>query len=221
MAQILTIVPSRGRQKNHKEVVELFRETAIISDLCFGLDEDDYHNYEKMDNVIYEINPRLGMNGTLNLIANKYANKYEFICFMGDDHRPRSFGWDSLLAEPLKNSMGLSYGNDLLKGKELATAVLMNSNIVKELGFFAPPVLKHLFLDNFWVDLGRELGNLNYFHNVIIEHMHPINKKSEADEIYFNSWGLLEEDRKNYQIYKDTQFQSDLTKLKSKISNNS
>lgn len=140
---------------------------------------------------------------------------------MGDDHRPRSFGWDSRLAEPLKDSMGLSFGNDLLQGKKLATAVLMTSNIVKELGFFAPPILKHFYLDNFWMDLGNGLNNLNYFDDVIIEHMHPINQKSDVDSTYSHSWSVLDEDTKNYEIYKDTQFQSDLTKLKSKISNNS
>lgn len=221
MLKMLTIVPSRGRQKNHLDVIEAFRKTSVISDLCFGLDEDDYHNYQKVDGVIYEINPSLRMNGTLNLIANKYADKYDLLYFMGDDHRPRSFGWDSRLAEPLKNSTGLSYGNDLLQGKKLATAVLMTSNIVKEIGFFSPPSLKHFYLDNFWMDLGHGLNNLNYFDDVIIEHMHPCNKKSAVDGTYSHAWSVLEEDAKNYQIYKDTQFESDLKKIKAKISNNS
>jgi hypothetical protein len=213
MPPILTIVPSRGRQKNHKEVVELFKETAIISDLCFGLDEDDHHNYEKIDDVIYEINPPLRMNGTLNLIANKYADKYNFIFFMGDDHRPKTFGWDSRLMEPLKNSVGLSYGNDLLQKENLATAVLMSSKIVKILGFFAPPTLKHFYLDNFWMDLGKGLGNLNYFDDVIIEHMHPCNEKSKVDNTYSHAWSVLSEDIKNYDIYKKTQFSLDLEKV--------
>lgn len=213
MKNVLTIVPSRGRNTNHKEVVKSFKETAIISDLCVGLDDDDEHNYEKIDGVIYEINPSLRMNGTLNLIANKYADKYEYIYFMGDDHRPRSFGWDSRLVEPLKNFPGVSFGNDLLKKGDLPTAAMMTSQIVKKLGFFSPPILKHFYLDNFWKDLGLALNNLNYLDDVIIEHMHPVAKKSKLDATYSHAWAVLEEDSENYKIYKETQFALDIKKI--------
>lgn len=214
MFRILTIVPSRGRQKNHLDLIEAFKKTSTVSDLCFGLDEDDHHNYEKVPNVIYEINPPLRMNGTLNLIANKYVDQYDFIYFMGDDHRPRSLGWDLRLAEPLKDSFGVSYGNDLLQGKNLPTAALMRSDMVKELGFFSPPILKHFYLDNFWMELGVALNNLNYFDDIVIEHMHPANKKSEVDNTYSHAWSILNEDIQNYEVYKKEQFQSDIEKLK-------
>jgi hypothetical protein len=41
------------------------------------------------------------MNGTLNLLANKYCNEYEYVCFIGDDHRPRTDGWDLKLIESI------------------------------------------------------------------------------------------------------------------------
>jgi len=84
---------------------------------------------------MYEVNPRAMMNGTLNLIANKYADKYEYIAFMGDDHRPRTIGWDQKLVDSIADiNNGIAYGNDLFQGINLPTAVLLKSSIVKTLG---------------------------------------------------------------------------------------
>jgi hypothetical protein len=157
MNKVLLIVPTRGRPEKSVEFYEEFKKTSTITDLVFGLDDDDVE-YPRIDGVLYEVNPRAMMNGTLNLIANKYADQYEYIAFMGDDHRPRTPGWDTELVNSIKDvKHGIAYGNDLLQGKNLPTAVLLKSSIVRKLGFMAPPRQKHLYLDNFWKDMGIEL----------------------------------------------------------------
>jgi len=76
------------------------------------------------------------------------------------------------------------YGNDLFQGANLPTAAFLNSSLVQALGYMAPPVLKHLYADNFWMGLGQRLGGLVYLDDVVIEHMHPIASKGTWDEGY-------------------------------------
>jgi hypothetical protein len=217
MNDVLLIVPTRSRPQKSIEFYESFATNSKITDLVFGLDNDDVE-YPKINGVNYEINPRSMMNGTLNLIANKYASKYKYLAFMGDDHRIRTSEWDVKLVESISNiKNGIAYGNDLLQGPHLPTAVLMDSNIVLKLGFMAPPKQKHLYLDNFWKDLGLALGTLRYSGSVIVEHMHYSNNKNEQDEGYVevNSSEMNDNDKKAFEDYKKDQFILDVEKLKS------
>jgi hypothetical protein len=42
----------------------------------------------------------------------------------------------------------------------------------------------HLYLDNFWMTLGKDLNALRYIPEVVLEHLHPIAGKAEWDEGY-------------------------------------
>ena len=216
MNNVLLIVPTRGRPTKSLEFYDEFKKNSRITDLVFGLDDDDVE-YPRIDGVMYEVNPRAMMNGTLNLIANKYADQYEYIAFMGDDHRPRTPGWDIELVNSIKDiKHGIAYGNDLLQGRSLPTAVLLKSSIVKTLGFMAPSAMKHLYLDNFWKDMGIELHSLFYRDDVIIEHLHFAAGKAEKDAGYaeVNSSEVFNHDRLAYLNYMTTQMSDDIEKLK-------
>jgi hypothetical protein len=215
MNKVLLIVPTRGRPDSSIEFYEEFKKNSTITDLVFGLDDDDVE-YPRIDGVLYEVNPRAMMNGTLNLIANKYADQYEYIAFLGDDHRTRTYGWDAELVNSIKDiKHGIAYGNDLLQGRNLPTAVLLKSSIVKTLGLMAPPAMKHLYLDNFWKDMGVELHSLFYRDDVIIEHLHPVAGKADNDSGYVevNSSAIYDHDRNAYANYWATERASDLEKL--------
>jgi hypothetical protein len=213
MPDMLVIIPSRNRPDSVSEITKSLIENSVDIDICFGLDDDDISEYEYIPGVIYERNPRVLMNGTNNLLANKYAGMYKFICFLGDDVRPRTFGWDKILSAPLIDRPGISYANDLIQKEFLPTHVVMSSEIIKTLGFMAPPILKHLFMDNFWLDLGKATNSIHYFEDVILEHLHPLLEKSTVDKVYLDSWGLFENDKSAYEEYKQTEFLQDVEKV--------
>jgi len=217
MKKILIIVPTRNRNVKCQEFAQEFFNNSQISDLMFGLDDDDQHHYDRIAGALYEVGPRLRMNGTLNKVAGRYANQYEYIGFMGDDHRARTPGWDTIMYEKIRNiPLCVAYGDDLLQRERLPTAVIMDAQIIQRLGFMSPPVLQHLYLDVFWKELGSRLGTLTYFPNVIIEHMHCANHKSADDAIYqeVNSKQMQTQDKKAYRQYRETQLKQDLEKLK-------
>jgi hypothetical protein len=216
MISNLVILPSRSRPEKVAEAIELLKDNSTISDLCVAIDEDQSDLYPRIDDVIYEVNPRLRMNGTLNLVANKYADKYETIYFLGDDHHVRTKGWDELLYAPIKErGYGLAYGDDRLQGKNLATAVMMSTNIIRILGYMAPPKLIHLYMDNFWMNLGQALDCLDYVPQAVIEHMHYLAGKSEQDAQYaeVNSSEMYQKDRETYLQYVKDDLKYDLEHL--------
>lgn len=212
----LVIIPARGRPKAAEEAFAALKEHSVISDFMIGLDEDDADNYPEIEGVIREVNPRLKMNGTLNLLVNKYHDKYETISFLGDDHRVRTPGWDATLYAPIfESGYGVAYGNDLFQSQDLPTAVMLSTAITKVLGFFAPPVLIHLYMDNFWRDLGTALDRYFYFNDVIIEHMHPFAGKGEMDAGYaeVNAREVGSHDQLEYQKYFLSQFKEDVIRI--------
>jgi hypothetical protein len=216
----LAILPSRSRPESVERGVKALQEHSRISDICVAIDDDQADLYPRLDGVIYEVNPRLRMNGTLNLVASKYADKYETIYFLGDDHLVKTPGWDEILYESIQaRGYGLSYGNDLLQGQKLATAVMMSTNIIRAIGYMAPPKLIHLYMDNFWMSLGQALDCIKYEQRAIIEHLHYLAGKSDNDAQYqeVNSDEMYRKDQETFIEYVKTDLRNDLEKIVTEV----
>lgn len=139
--------------------------------------------------------------------------------FMGDDHIPRTEGWDTKIIEKFESfswgQPGIVYGDDKFQGQNLATAVFMSRSIIQTLGYMCPPDLKHLFVDNFWMDLGKGIENLHYLPDVVIEHLHPLAGKGEWDVTYeeCNNPNAVP-DRNAYARYKVLYLKRDIRNVK-------
>ena len=212
----LVILPTRSRPDSAERCINALKEHSVLSDFVIAIDDDQADLYPRLDGVTYEVNPRLRMNGTLNLVANKYADKYETIFFLGDDHLVQTPNWDEYLSKAIAHKgYGLAYGNDLLQRHQLATAVMMSTNIIRAVGYMAPPKLVHLYMDNYWMILGQRLGTLWYFNNVIVEHLHPVAGKVAWDEQYreANSDEVANKDRMELHRYMEEDFATELEKI--------
>ncbi|MEY3378232.1 MAG: hypothetical protein RLZZ328_1392 [Bacteroidota bacterium] len=214
MKKIATIVPSRGRPNHIIRLHELFFNTSIESDLYVVIDQDEIDLYPALPNIHYRVLPQMKLNQKLNAVALSLIDKYEYIAFFGDDVEPRTYGWDEVLIRPLRDNIGISYGNDLLQEENLPNNVVISSQIIKELGFMAPTTLKHFYIDNFWKELGLAINRLYYNPNVILEHMHPLNQKSDIDQTYNSGWSSLEEDQLEFSNYINKQLDDDVLKIK-------
>jgi hypothetical protein len=134
---------------------------------------------------------------------------------MGDDHRPRTSGWDTQYLEALKSNLFV-YGNDLLQGINLPTQVAMRSSVVSTLGYMCPPGLIHMFLDDAWKAWGYGSDSVQYLPEVIIEHLHPSVGKTAEDSQYREVWQLMEPDSIKWREYSETNtLFSDIQKLRS------
>lgn len=192
---LAVLVPTRGRPGNAARLAEAFRVTHALDAIpVFVADYDDpaLPEYRRLldDGAI----PRLmvtepagggGMTYPLNYAAMRYADLYDAVGFMGDDHLPRTDHWDSRVMDALDSlEPRIVYGNDLLQGQALPTAVFMQSRMIRAMEFMAPRQLRHLYVDNFWKELGERTGGLVYLPDVVIEHLHPAAGKAEMDDRY-------------------------------------
>jgi hypothetical protein len=182
----LVMIGTRNRPTNAVRAFEQLKKVSEQSDFLIIINEDQVDLYPKIEGVMREVVPEDFWDiAKANHIVHKYWDSYETITGIDDDCMVTTQSWDVLLATPIKaRGYGISYGNDTIQGENLPTKVMISSNIVKGLGFFAPPVLKHLFADNFWKALGRELGALDYFPEVMMEHWHFMNGKAVKDALY-------------------------------------
>ena len=66
-----------------------------------------------------------------------------------------------------------------------------------------PPGMIHLYLDNFWMQLGKDLGKIRYMGHIIIEHLHPVAGKADWDDNYreVNAEEVYSADAKAYYDY--------------------
>jgi hypothetical protein len=152
-SDILIIVPSRGRPHSVAPLLKAWRKAGTEAELLLALDEDDPALQAYLDAVaelpdvrgsqigqlMVQIGPRRRLVGTLNEVATLFAPDYAAVGFMGDDHRPRTPGWDQRFATCLSGGAGIVYGNDMLVGERFPTAVVMTSDIIQTLGWAVSP----------------------------------------------------------------------------------
>ena len=191
--KMCVVVPSRGRPENAERLAQAFKDTGAEADLYIVIDNDDpkwneyakSENYKKLpaDNKTGGCAKSLNTGAVLLLDITKYP-LYDYFVFMGDDHLPRTPGWDKAFIQALGTNTGIVYGDDLLQGANLPTAYGMSRDLVNELRGMTFPGCVHLFFDNFVKQLGLDLEYLKYLPDVIIEHMHPVAGKAEMDEGY-------------------------------------
>lgn len=195
--ELAVIVPSRNRPQAVHQLATSFASTCSSwTSLILVVDEDDQDLEEYRDAVasVYPTYAAIqllvqGDGGNMITGCNVGAARAlemtsGAIGFMGDDHRPRTRGWDRAYIDTLKAKPGIVYGNDLLQGEYLPTQFAVSARIVENLGFLAPPTLVHLYMDDYWLRMGRLCECVTYLPDVIVEHMHPAAGKVDSDAGY-------------------------------------
>jgi len=206
-----------------------FTETCTLKTtrltLCVDSDDPMRHEYTAIcrnnlrDPVSLKIAERQRMGPTLNAYATAWSadNPGDIVGFMGDDHLPITVGWDEEIRRDLEAvKAAIWYGNDLIQGPNIPTAVAMTTNIVNAIGYMVAPGLTHLYIDNFWKQLGSLSMRLIYRNDVIIQHMHPIAGTGAWDAGYeeVNSGQMYEADEKAWQEYSSTRLFGDVMKIR-------
>ena len=192
---IIVLCPTRGRGfKAVNATNNSFYDTKTLDTtrLVFIVDRDDasWDNDSEYDHdVVYYARKTLPRNivAATNEAWEYYKDDADIFGFIGDDNRFRSTGWDEKFESALGNG-GVGYGDDGVHGPNLPTSWWVTSDILRRLGWFCNPALRHFFLDNTWLELGKSTNSLHYIPDVLIEHLHFSFGKSELD----NTWHTME-----------------------------
>lgn len=195
MKNIDIICPSRGRPDNVKRLTEAFLRTRASKEtrLWFVIDRNDPEmaGYQAAriwngNNGVYGmiVDPQGWLGPTLNY-AHQRIPVRDVVGFLGDDHLPETDAWDAHIARAVEETENaIVYPNDGHQGANLPTCVFMDAAVPNYMGYFVPPGLRHLYIDNAWKKLGEGLGTLRYLGHVRIAHKHPHAGQAEWDEHY-------------------------------------
>lgn len=197
--RVLVITPSRGRPGLLGEMLEeTLRRSGPGTHVAVCYDEDDPEagGYAELAGTVREAypgrtwwhrGPRRSLAGWTNYIAVwPRAARYGYLASLGDDHRPRTDGWDEALTRAITamGGTGIAYGDDRHQHENLPTAPVISRDIVRVLGWLVLPGLSSQFADNVWRDLGALAGCMAYVPGVVIEHLHPDAGKAPRDPTY-------------------------------------
>ena len=231
MRSLTVIVPSRGRAHTVAQLAEAFDDTCTERTwLLFAVDQDDpaYGAYrDAVQEAIaagFRVQLAAQPTGTMVSALNHGARvlleasgpvQPDAIGFMGDDHRPRTKGWDRAYLDALTSLPGIVYGNDLIQGVNLPTQCAISTSVVRALGHMAPETLTHLYVDNYWLTLGRAAGCIRYLPQVVVEHVHPVAGTAQWDEGYrrVNAPDMYARDRQVYEWYVGKHLGEEVAKL--------
>lgn len=222
ISKILWICPSRCRPDRLERLILSWKNTTEgYSDLLVAIDTDD-RSYDsliiKYPEVLWEINdPIFGsFLKLLNDVALKYSQRYKYLGFMEDDIVFETPNYEKKFIKKLEElgDTGIVHAMDGVDKKKFISIPVINSHIVRKLGWFSPPCLKSLWADNFWRAMAEHLKTYYKFHDVMIRHYHyskdTNTQKDKISEIVDANYGI---DQQNFYHYMDNDFLNDMEKL--------
>ena len=219
MRDLLIITPTRGRPGNARRLAEAVTKTCTAdTELVFTVDDDDTsYDGTNLGAAILARGPRKTCPAWSNEITATMGPGYRAVASLGDDHLPRTKGWDTLMLAALDDmgGTGIVYGDDIGQGVNLPTAPVISSDIPAALGWLFLPTARHLFCDNVWLDLGREAECLRYLPGVVIEHLHHSRGASPHDRTYEETRGTWPHDEAAYHAWRRNGMAADVDKIRS------
>lgn len=195
MKPLAILVPTRSRPHNITRLLDDLHHTDTQAPLILGLDTNDPrlkdyqqltgHRYWRDTQIFINTTSSIGMVQAINNLITEVKNEYQHFIFLGDDTAPRTQKWDTHILNTLNEiHTGIVYWNDLWHGQEKPTHWAVTGNIVRTWGYFAPPTLRHLYVDDFYQRFGTDIGSYHYLGDVIVEHLHAFYRKSPMDYSY-------------------------------------
>jgi hypothetical protein len=190
---LLLVVPSRHRPHNLRRFLASY-EPVTAMDLLVVLDSDDYYDYCDIRlpaRARTLVLPEMRTVPKLNEAILPQSGAYDLIMYAGDDTVPVTPGWDRLMLERFgRDGSGYYYPEDHRRN-DIPEHVMISTDIIRALGWFALPCVSHFLIDDAWARIGNACGCLHFMPEVVFEHLHYVRGLAPHDEIYKRSeeWG--------------------------------
>lgn len=172
------ILPTRGRPQILQRYFDEGRpsERGIVLVDADQRDEYDDVKIPSHWDRMY-VSPMQGFVAKVNLGFKAFPDE-PWYSFEGDDCVGRPNGWDTKLATRASHGY-ITYGDDLFNHR--VTHPYICGDFCRDLGWVAHPSFKHLYVDLIWEVIGKALGVLEYYPDVITEAHHFANGKLPVD----------------------------------------
>ena len=217
---ILIKFPSRSRPE---KLVSMFREYISKANnssdikVLFSLDHDDSTVTPELCSTLKSIHSRVDIRiGTSTSKINavnrdmEHAGDYDILLLASDDMKPVEQGYDDIIRTQMKthapNLDGVLWFNDGFQGRNLNTLCILGKPYYDRFGYIYHPSYKSFFCDNEFMEVADRLQKQFYFHQMIIQHLHPDVIHSGMDELYRKNSDHFQQDQNLYHERKRNNF---------------
>jgi hypothetical protein len=220
---LLIITPTRGRPKNLARLLDSIHELKRLETHVYAAVDNDDPEVGQYQHVIHkagqpgdvlDIDARLGLAAWTNKVAVQEAGNYKYLASFGDDHVPRTRGFDKALCRGIEDmgGTGFTYPWDGVR-EDIPEAVVMSSDIVQELGWMCLPSLEHYYVDNVWDNLGRGTGRIRHLRAVAVDHVNAASGQVPGDATYAGASEKYAADKAAYKAWRESQMADDIRSI--------
>ena len=207
------ILPSLGRPERAQKVAEKSPDSPILLRLHWGDDRlGDYLSLKWPKAWTVKVDKGLSLTETLNWALETYPTEDSY-GFLADDTLPEPEDWQETL-EYYAGHWNIAYPDDGIHGKKLCTHHCIGGRLMRQVGWWGLPGLKHSFLDNAWYLIGANIGALRYIPQVKFKHLHELRDKSLHDETYAVGQSYLKNDKEVFEYWVENGAQETVNKLR-------
>lgn len=219
---LLIITPSRGRPVNAARLlhhVHALRRLETHVHVAVDADDPALEDYQRVfaqqagegDGLI--TGPRKGLIAWTNEVALKQAGNYTCLASFGDDHVPRTPGFDrALVTACTQDGPAIAYPFDGMR-EDIGEAPVAASQIVTALGWLLNPACDHYYGDDSISMVGRAAGCLHHLRAVAVDHVHPGAGTAPADAVYRSSAQHIPADKAAYQQWRKEGMAADVATI--------
>lgn len=174
MNSAFTLADNPGRVKfrlyvdSDDVVTQEFLKTKVRNDLYTGVIEDHgTRHLSDMYNVLFE-------NSDDDVMVQ-----------LGDDTIMRTKGWDTLIENAFlehEDRLLLVYGRDEIHNEKFAAHYALHRNWIETVGYASPPYFSADWSDTWTFEIAKEIKRTKFLNDLVIEHLHWTQGKSQIDE---------------------------------------
>lgn len=169
------LLPSRGRPHLVQRLMPHFQTPGILL-----LDDDDHHRYEGValaDGWKRVVRRRMHLSAKVNAGFDGSPDE-PWYGVINDDHLPVTKDWDLLLTNPVR---GMAWPHDNYAGR--ISVLVMSGDLVRKLGWFACPDIRHFYLDDVHELIAECLGYRGS-PEIVVSHEHVNAGRMPVDQTY-------------------------------------
>lgn len=212
------ILATRNRVENCQRFIAGWNQSQASSSVYVRIDDCDPVVQELLalpwpDTFSIHVGPRQGLCAAMQEMFQAHPDE-PWYGILADDLVPRTLKWDQWLIDRA-GSAAISYPNDLGRKTKLPTHPCVGGDLVRAQGWFGLPVVHHYCVDSVYRYIGEQLGVKYRLDDVIVEHVHYSEKKSQRDNLYKETSRFKQSDDEAFQAWLQDQGPALIQRLQS------
>jgi hypothetical protein len=221
------VVPSYGRPAQCARLLDqmVMRGSVASGWVAVNADDPHYSLYQAIDfppgwGLMTLPEGTKGMAQGIREVFRAFPNQ-SWYGIVADDNSVETTGFERALIEAA-GQFGIASGNDCWQAREdiresrMHGAIVFGGDLIRAIGYLIPEGFAHLYWDDLWEMIGRELGIWKCLMSVLTPHNHPFKLGLEPDETTarVNTADMYAADRARFETWCREEAAGDLARVR-------